>query len=294
MAGRKNHHQLGFVYWGGARKGAGRPKRGFRSSERHTARPKVKPTFPMHVTLRIESDIDLRRRDIYDSIRRALATVLGRDDFRIVDVSLQRSHIHLIVEADNNLSLSRGMQAFQIAAASHINKAITARGIPRKGRVFSDRYHVRILRTPLEVRRARLYVLNNWLHHSERDRGDMRAWWVDPYSSAASFDGWKEWEGDRLSSLPAGYEALPVSKPRTWLMRKGWLQHGKLSIDESPRGHCGHARETEIRHRQIHNRPTGENAPDVAVDCDDRPRAFGAASETHGTAERARSHTRQL
>lgn len=236
MAGRENHKQLGFVFWGGPRKGAGRPKRSFRASERHTVRPSVTPTVPMHVTLRVEPDIDLRRRDLYDAIRRAFATVLGRDDFRIVDASLQRSHIHEIVEAETTQGLTRGMQAFQIAAARYINQAITARGTPRKGRVFSDRYHARPLRTPLEVRRARLYVLNNWFHHDERDRGDMRAWWVDPYSSAASFDGWKEWDGDRLSSLPPGYEPLPVSKPRTWLMTKGWLKHGKLSIDERPRG----------------------------------------------------------
>ena len=41
---------------------------------------------------------------------------------------------------------------------------------------------------------------------------------------------------DRAQFVLGLQEALPVSKPRTWLMTKGWLMHGKISIDERPRG----------------------------------------------------------
>ena len=41
-------------------------------------------------------------------------------------------------------------------------------------------------------------------------------------------------------------------------------------------------------------RPADENAPDVAVDRDDRPRAIRSAADEDVSTERARSHTRQL
>lgn len=37
----------------------------------------------------------------------------------------------------------------------------------RRGRVFDDRFHVRPLKTPLEVRRALAYVLNDYRRHAD-------------------------------------------------------------------------------------------------------------------------------
>ena len=231
---RKKHIQQELVYWGGKRKGAGRPPKNKRSSERHKVRPELKASHPLHVTLRVEEIIGtLRTRSLYQAVRKALRTVLGRDDFRVIDVSLQDGHVHLILEAADKHALARGMQAFEIAAARYINKAFSRdRGRRRIGRVFSDRYHPKAITSPLAARHARAYVLNNWRRHGQ-DRGVASN--VDRFSSGVSFDGWKETGGtDFLKALPPDYEPLPVSRPQTWLLSVGWRRHGLISVREVP------------------------------------------------------------
>lgn len=90
----------------------------------------------------------------------------------------------------------------------------------RAGRVFADRYHARILRTPLEVRRALAYVLNNARRHALVGP-KIGAGWLDPYSSAGGFDGW----GGGPTRI---VHDAPVSRARTWLLRIGWRRHGLL------------------------------------------------------------------
>ena len=49
----------------------------------------------------------------------------------------------------------------------------------RRGRVFADRYHDRILKTPREVKNALVYVLANGCGASNgwRWRSRARLWW---------------------------------------------------------------------------------------------------------------------
>ncbi|HEY6037334.1 MAG TPA: transposase, partial [Kofleriaceae bacterium] len=118
-----------------------------------------------------------------------------RPCFRVVQFSVQRTHIHLLVEANDRLALAKGMQAFGISAAKHINALIRDEaGKRRRGSVFPDRYHVKILKTPRQVRNCLTYVLNNWRHHGEDQGERCRAWHLDPFSSAVTFEGWKERE----------------------------------------------------------------------------------------------------
>src|SRR5438270_5448563 len=99
----------------------------------------------------------MRRGHIYKAVKRALARAIQRGDFRIVHFSLQSNHLHLMAEAENKNALARGMQGFLISAARHINRAWK-----RKGQVFPDRYHERVIKKPFECRNAIRYVLNNW------------------------------------------------------------------------------------------------------------------------------------
>src|SRR5262245_30100716 len=140
---RKRHVQveLQFSRRGGKRKGAGRPAKGPRSSERHETRPVLRPTDPVHVTLRAVADVGyLRRREVYKAVRRALLVTLPKTAFRVVHLSIQGTHVHLLVEADDKLALARGMQGFQISAAKQLNAAME-----RSGTVFPDRYHAEII-----------------------------------------------------------------------------------------------------------------------------------------------------
>ncbi|HEY0251788.1 MAG TPA: hypothetical protein VGC41_09685 [Kofleriaceae bacterium] len=56
---------------------------------------------------------------------------------------------------------------------------------------------------------------------------------MDPYSSAASFTGWKELPG-RCIEVPAAYQPLVTREPRTWLLRVGWKRRGPISMFEVP------------------------------------------------------------
>ncbi|HEU0036067.1 MAG TPA: transposase [Kofleriaceae bacterium] len=236
---RKVHLQLviAFKKRGGRRKGAGRPPKGPRSSERHKKRPFHHARYPLHVTIRVADDIPyLRQPKLWKAVREATRTQLARDQFRIVHMSVQGNHIHLIVETASKELLARGMQGFQISAAKHINRVIgELTGTYRKGTVFPDRYHARELTTPREVHHAINYVLNNFRRHDEDRVAPARTWLLDRYSSAIAFAGWKELgaPGSRFVA-PADYEALFTRLPETWLLRVGWQKYPPISVYDRP------------------------------------------------------------
>jgi hypothetical protein len=180
---------------------------------------------------------NLRRRCVYQAVREATLTTARREDFRIVHLSIQRTHVHLIVEASDKAALARGMQGFQISAAKHLNAAIS-KGKPgprRRGAVFSDRYHATIITSPRQARHAMSYCLNNWRHHEEDRRAPMSGWTIDWFSTAVMFPGWAEY-GDApfLWRGPATYDPMVVYQPRTWLLREGWRKAGAISCHDVP------------------------------------------------------------
>lgn len=216
---------------GGRRSGAGR-----KPALVNPAMPHRKRTHdgrsPVHVTMRVVDGVgSLRQRDYFLALRAATKVAGRRADFRIVHMSIQRTHVHMIVEADSQRSLSTGLQAFTISTARRINQAWSAQHGPRRrGQVLQDRYHARPLASPRDVRNTIRYCLNNWLHHSE-DRNTT--WPVDLYSSAPTYTDWR----DPLSlALPASYHPLVVRSPRTWLLRCWRKYHPPLSFTDVP-GH---------------------------------------------------------
>jgi REP element-mobilizing transposase RayT len=222
---------------GGKRKGAGRPPKGQRAGSPHKKRIAFKARNPLHVSLRVEKVIgSLRRRCMWHAVRSATFAVASREDFRIVHVSVQRTHVHLLVEADGRTALAKGMQAFQISAAKHMNAALKWE-VRRRGKVFSDRYHAEVITSRRQARHALAYVLNNWRKHRE-DAG--RSWNVDPFSSGCSFTGWKGLEQQTLMwELPPTYFAAIVWLPRTWLLREGWMLYGRIDFREVPSKRIG-------------------------------------------------------
>jgi len=209
-----------FPEHGGARPGAGRPKiSGRRVSEPHRRRAKVDSRKPLHIVLRAVRGLRLRQSRVYHAIREALAQAKL---IRICHMSIQQSHVHLIVEAAHAHNLSRGLQGFQISAARKINAALGT-----SGKVFADRYHAVVLGSPRQIRNTLAYVLNNWRHHDVTLEST-----IDPFSSASSFAGWKE----NPRAFPATYQPLPVDEPTTWLLRVGWRRHGPISVYAVPGG----------------------------------------------------------
>ena len=223
---------------GGKRRHAGRKPKGKRAGSAHRERPALAARYPVHVVLRVIDAVgNLRRRRTYHAIRAATYTVAVRDNFRIVHLSIQRTHVHLIVEADDKRALARGMQGFQISAAKHLNRAISKDrpGPRRRGTVFPDRYHAEIIKSPRQARHALAYVMNNWRKHGEDREGRMQAWKIDWFSSAIHFPHWVEY-GDSpwMWRGPPLYEPLWAWQPKTWLLREGWKRHGLISYREVP------------------------------------------------------------
>src|SRR5439155_1242264 len=148
----------------GRKRRPGRKPKGPRAGSPHRTRPELRARHPVHVVLRVVPAVgNLRRRSTYKAVREATLTTAVRDDFRIVHLSIQRNHLHLLVEADHKGALASGMQGFQISAAKHLNAAIS-KGRPgprRRGSVFPDRYHAEIITTPTQARHALNYVIIN-------------------------------------------------------------------------------------------------------------------------------------
>ncbi len=214
---------------GGKRPGAGR-KRTLpgRVRGKHRARPFHDRRRPVHVVLRVTQQIGrLRRPKAYAAIRAAMIATVGMPGFRVVHLSIQRHHVHLLCEADDRLRLANGVRALCISAAKRLNRAVTiAGGEPRTGRVFTDRYHATAIATPRQARHALAYVLNNWRRHREDHAAlRQRRALVDRYSSGIAFGGWAERDGVPFA-WPRGFEPMPIAAPTTWLLKVGWKRGG--------------------------------------------------------------------
>jgi len=204
---------------GALRKKLGRPATGRRMDPRHRPRPEVDPRHPVHVVLRVTREVrSLRTRHAYRAIRRAVANARARADFRVVHMSIQSNHVHLLVEADGKDALRSGMQGFAISAARRLNRELRR----RKGDVFAYRYHATAITNPTQARNAICYIVNNWRHHG-CDR-DMR-WRTDPYSSAHAIAEW------RIDPHP---EHLPVVRATTWLLTDGYKRADPIHPDDVP------------------------------------------------------------
>ncbi|HVS08417.1 MAG TPA: transposase [Planctomycetota bacterium] len=226
MGRRRRARQLAFDFkeWGGARAGAGRKPKGERALVSHRRREPLASRYPVHVTMRLREGLpNLRRSGEIRAVCDAFRTGAERFGFRLNHYSVQTTHVHLIAEAPDRRALSRGLQGLAVRIARRLNRTWE-----RKGKVFADHYHDRILRSPKEVRNALCYVLHNWRRHGIFASG------VDPCSSGRWFDGWRE-------AKPVALANAFVVKARTWLQTTGWRRWGLISLDEVPRGVGGGA-----------------------------------------------------
>jgi putative transposase len=176
--------------------------------------------------MRVQVRVSWRDRDYYKYVRRAMRGMLGRNDFQIVHVSIQDTHLHLLVEADDRKALTRGMQSFNIRLARIVHAE--QGGV---GKVFKYRYHATQIRTASHARHALAYVLNNWRrHYLDVDNGRFLKIKLDPYSSAVTFSGWQQGP----FRIPDDYEPLPVAAARTALLAEEWKMYGLIDIWERP------------------------------------------------------------
>jgi REP element-mobilizing transposase RayT len=172
----------------------------------------------VHVTLKVKAGLpSLRRGRAHALVVAAFAAMRERANFRLVHYSVQSNHVHLVCEARDRGELSRGLQSLAIRIAKRLNQLRK-----RAGKLFADRFHDHILRTPREVRNALAYVLNNAAKHGVAlPRGEP-----DPCSSGRWFDGGRKC-GDRARA------SNPLARARTWLLSTGWLRRGPIEFARS-------------------------------------------------------------
>ena len=237
---------------GGARRwrrsqAEGRHRSDAKRGEPHKPRPEVKARFPRHVVLRVAPVIgSLRKRHLYAALRVATIAVAMRElaydevngAFRIIHISIQKTHIHMIVEADNKLAMSRGMQSFMISAAKHINRAYseklelaTASTRPRVRRSLSPGNH-----RDAAPSSSRAFIRAEQLAQASRRprAGTQRPGMSIPFSTGCNFMGWRSVRRGRALARPRDLRSARRLLPKTWLLRKGWRKAGTISFYEVP------------------------------------------------------------
>jgi REP element-mobilizing transposase RayT len=155
-----------------------------RSGVPHSTRPELRPGVNVcHVVLRIRRGLPwLRTPKTYRVLERAFRVSKEKQGFRLVQYSVQRDHLHLLVEAENKLRLARAMQGLEIRVAKALNRYWRR----RLGSVFADRYFARALENYRQIKRALCYVVNNARKHGVWSSKDQ----PDPFSSGRWYDGW--------------------------------------------------------------------------------------------------------
>lgn len=215
---KRGQQLLAFVAEADARRRKARRAARKRSAERrellrlglarvpHRRRPTFERTMPVHVTMRLDPDFPtLRNRPLFRLFEQAVAEARERFGTRLTHFSVQDSHLHLIAEAENSSALSRAMQGLKIRIAKGLNAYLN-----RSGAVFSDRFHVHVLRTPAEVRNAVNYVLKNAHKHLRQLGYPVGDDEVDPYAAGPD------------QRATAGVLERILAAPRTWLLTIGW------------------------------------------------------------------------
>ncbi|MBL8897074.1 MAG: transposase [Planctomycetes bacterium] len=222
---RRKLHQLEFEFrqHGGKRKGAGRKPKGAEPGMPHRQRAMKKRNEPLHVTVSLADGLpSLRRGGALKLALAAFSASSNRHGMRIVQYSIQRDHLHLLVEADDRECVARGMNALLSPLARALNKLWG-----RRGKVFPDRYHDEVISTPTQARNALRYVLQNGKKHGVVPQAS-----IDLCSSAPVFDGWKE--RPSIASIAASSPVAAIAPASTWLLKTGWRRHGLLDIHELP------------------------------------------------------------
>jgi hypothetical protein len=158
------------------------------------------------VTLRALHDLpNLRLPHVAGPIGEALREAAERPPercrIRIIEFSIQPDHLHLIVEANDEIDLAHGMRGLGVRLARAVNRALDRRGSY-----------------------CLIYVLRNAAKHA----GDAGV--IDPCSSARWFEGFD-------APTPRPRRPAPVHRASTWLLAVGWKQRwGPIRAHEAPRG----------------------------------------------------------
>ena len=154
------------------------------------------------MTLRVCRGVwNLRSQRSFAKVEKALHRERELARIRVVAFSVQGNHLHMIVECDSTLDLSRRMKGFGARFAKGMNRLMGR----TRGKVLAERYHAVVLRSPTQVKSALLYVIHNHARHAAKE-GWTRPPALDRFS------------GTSVAPVARGSPDL-VSAPRAWALR---------------------------------------------------------------------------
>lgn len=131
----------------GCRLGAGRKRKHSRDVA-HRVRDRALQGHAIHVNFKYKTII--RHKRGLQILKRAIMNARAKG-LKIVHFSMQTNHIHLILEARDNATLTRGMRSLTVTFAKGMGK----------GRIQVARYHLHVLKHLREARNAVHYFLFN-------------------------------------------------------------------------------------------------------------------------------------
>lgn len=139
---------------GGRRPGSGR-KRLHSKGISHKKREKVTHKTPLHINFKYK--LTIRSDNFCKILEKAIQNAEAKD-FIVAIYTIQHNHVHIIAETENNKRLSSGMKSLTRTIVKLLGK----------GSVQLERYHLHVLKSPQETKRAVEYVLYNDLKHTGR------------------------------------------------------------------------------------------------------------------------------
>ena len=107
----------------------------------------------MHINFKVKTFI--RNKDCLKHLKAAIQNARSHG-LKIIHFSLQSNHVHLLVEAQDNSVLTKGMRSLLISFSKRV----------KEGRIQLERYHLHVLKTLAETKNALHYVLFNEQKHS--------------------------------------------------------------------------------------------------------------------------------
>jgi REP element-mobilizing transposase RayT len=127
---------------------------------RHTERPIFTSPSSLHLTVKIlRAKANLKNKMILSILKRSIMNA-RKMGLRVIHYSLEYDHVHLLIEAENNFILGKGMQAFGVTFSKALNRL---RKI--KGSVYKHRYHFRKIVGARQLKNVMNYIFSNGLKH---------------------------------------------------------------------------------------------------------------------------------
>jgi REP element-mobilizing transposase RayT len=187
----------------------------------HREREEIPVGKPVHVTIKLNRNVvtTLRNKVLFKKILRAI-TLARKKGMRLIHFTVQKDHLHLLIESKDKKQLAKSMQSLKISLA----KSLIYLKQNTRIKIFKERYHVHILKTLREIKNAKNYILGNAAKHGViKDKFDTFSSVIKAPEIAWCFD-FEKYFRDLIHFLD--YEKIIddlVTPPEFYLTKKGML-----------------------------------------------------------------------